>query len=89
MKKRDVLTKLEEKLREIYGQEYSDGYLTAFRSLFERWEEKQWPKTEPLSEKNVYLITYGDGIFEEGKPTLETLRRFLKEKVGEAITDVH
>ncbi|EZP75235.1 sucrose phosphorylase-like protein [Parageobacillus genomosp. 1] len=89
MKKRDVLIQLEEKLKEIYGQQYRDEYLTAFQSLIERWEEKQWTESAPLSEKNVYLITYGDSIFEEGKPTLETLHTFLKEQVGDLITDVH
>jgi glucosylglycerate phosphorylase len=89
MTKRDVLAQLEEKLKEIYGEEFKDEYWTAFQLLIKRWEEKHWPETEPLSEKNVYLITYGDSIFEEGKPTLETLHQFLKEKVGDVITDVH
>ncbi|BDG49053.1 alpha-amylase family glycosyl hydrolase [Parageobacillus sp. KH3-4] len=89
MKKCDVMTQVEQKLKEIYGQEYKEEYATAFRSFIERWEAKQWRKNESLSEKNVYLITYGDSIFEKGKPTLDTLHRFLKEQVGDIITDVH
>jgi glucosylglycerate phosphorylase len=89
MEKRDLLINLENKLIEIYGQDYKKEYLTAFEQLIERWEEQKWPKSSPLTEKNVYLIAYGDSVFEEGKPTLRTLHQFLKEQVGDFITDVH
>nr|WP_285857140.1 alpha-amylase family glycosyl hydrolase [Mesobacillus subterraneus] len=57
--------------------------------LIEKWSAIDWPKNEPISEKNVYLITYGDSIYEEGKPTLETLHRFLQEYIKGIVTDVH
>ncbi|MEV2450328.1 hypothetical protein ABND49_02140 [Paenibacillus larvae] len=53
------------------------------------WQNKKWTTSHPISEKNVYLITYGDSIYEEGVPTLVTLQKFLSSKVGEAVTDVH
>jgi len=89
MRKQTILPQLEEKLKTIYGEQYNDEYLMAFQALIERWENKQWPTSAPLSEENVYLITYGDSIFEDGTPTLETLHTFLKTQVGNWITDVH
>lgn len=89
MRKQTILPQLEEKLKTIYGEQYNDEYLMAFQALIERWENKQWPTSASLSEENVYLITYGDSIFEDGTPTLETLHTFLKTQVGNWITDVH
>ncbi|PFN98753.1 alpha-amylase [Bacillus sp. AFS076308] len=84
-----ILTKIEEKLKSIYKEEYQESFLDQFRALIEQWEKEKWDKIEAPSEKNVYLITYGDSIFEQGKPTLETLHQFLKKEVQDTITDVH
>ena len=54
-----------------------------------KWEREEFSKAEEVSEKNIYLITYGDSIFEEDVPTIQTLNKFLKEKVENTITDVH
>ncbi|RIW34314.1 alpha-amylase [Bacillus salacetis] len=79
----------EEKLKRIYEQEYRDDYLTSFQELIEKWSARKSEGFQPVSEENVYLITYGDSIFEKGKPALESLHTFLKEKVKDTITDVH
>lgn len=49
----------------------------------------KWNNKEKLSEKNIYLITYGDSIYEEGIPTLKTLKKFLDFNVKDYITDIH
>ncbi|MEH7096834.1 sugar phosphorylase [Neobacillus vireti] len=84
-----ILTKIEEKLKSIYKDEYQESFLDQFRKLIDQWEKEKWDKIDAPSEKNVYLITYGDSIFEQGKPTLETLHQFLKKEVQDTITDVH
>ncbi|MFB5192327.1 sugar phosphorylase [Alicyclobacillus fastidiosus] len=87
---RDRLLKIiEENLQFIYGSEYQDSYFEHLIQLIDRWEHREWAQTKPVSEENVYLITYGDSIYQEGKPTLETLHTFLKQSVGDLITDVH
>jgi glucosylglycerate phosphorylase len=86
---KDFLIQVEAKLQEIYGEEYREQYFEDFRALLRVWEEKEWKSNPALTEENVYLITYGDSIYEKGKPTLETLHQFLKQKVGKTITDVH
>ncbi|KGP73820.1 sugar phosphorylase [Pontibacillus yanchengensis] len=89
MNRDQVFTTLKEQLQTIYGSEFSEQYLDRFNQLFNKWEKKDWASPSPLTEENVYLITYGDSIYEEGKPTLPTLQTFLNKHVGNHITDVH
>ncbi len=42
-----------------------------------------------LDEKASMLITYGDSLHREGEKGLQTLHRFLKAHVGDAISAVH
>lgn len=89
MDKQTLLFNIEKKLKFIYGKEYKESFLNDLKKLINNWEEEKFQEASPVSEKNIYLITYGDSIYEEGKPTLETLNKFLKKEVKNAITDVH
>jgi glycosidase len=84
----DLMSKVEKHLQEIYGEVHTKD-LEQFEQLIADWSEKEWVTPDAPTEKNVYLITYGDSIYEAGKPTLPSLQQFLKEEVGTAITDVH
>jgi glucosylglycerate phosphorylase len=81
--------KAENLLKKIYGEDFSPNYKDEIVKLVDGWKEKKWSETAPLSEKNVYLITYGDIIKEEGEPTLKTLNKFINEYAAYEITDVH
>ncbi len=81
--------KVENLLKTIYGEDFSPNYKEEIVMLVEGWRKKKWSETAPLSEKNVYLITYGDIIKEEGEPTLKTLNKFINEYAADEITDVH
>jgi glucosylglycerate phosphorylase len=81
--------KVENLLKTIYGEDFSPEYKNEILKLVEAWKKKEWSETAPLSEKNVYLITYGDIIKEEGQPTLKTLNKFINEYAKNEITDVH
>ena len=83
------LEKVENLLVTIYGEEYTPRYKEELMKTVEAWKQKEWKKSAPLSEGNVYLITYGDAIQEEGQPTLKTLNKFIQEHTKEEITDVH
>lgn len=89
MTKKELLLLVEQKLQLIYKSEYQNEFLENMNSLVEKWESAKWQQPSPLSEQNVYLITYGDSIYENGKPTLQTLHKFLRNHVGDVITDVH
>ncbi|MEH7442638.1 sugar phosphorylase [Bacillus sp. JJ1122] len=80
---------MEDQLKFIYGEKYSDSYIEMAGRLVDKWSGVEWPQNAAISEKNVYLITYGDSIYEEGTPTLETLHRFLQEYIKGIVTDVH
>lgn len=87
--KKILLETIEQQLKFIYGDKYEARFIEMTDKLFDKWAAVDWPKNDPISEKNVYLITYGDSIYEEGKPTLETLHRFLQEYIKGIVTDVH
>lgn len=76
MTKQQVLQSVESKLRNIYGQDYKEAFMETFEELFDKWEAHSFQKAAPVSEENVYLITYGDSIYEEGKQTLSSLHTF-------------
>ncbi|GGB42443.1 alpha-amylase family glycosyl hydrolase [Fictibacillus barbaricus] len=81
--------KVEKLLKTIYGEDFLPEYKSKIVKLAEEWKQKKWSETAPLSEKNVYLITYGDIIKEDGEPTLKTLNKFINEYAKNEITDVH
>lgn len=81
--------KIESLLQEVYGETYDASYLEEMKALLQEWKQQDWKEDTPVSEKNVYLITYGDSIYEEDVPTLQTLQKFLTDQVGNKITDVH
>ncbi|MCC0629786.1 MULTISPECIES: sugar phosphorylase [unclassified Clostridioides] len=89
MNKTILLQGIEQKLKEIYKEKYKPKFFDMMKATIEKFEGKDFDKVDAISEKNVYLITYGDSIYEEGVPTIDTLKKFLNNKVGDTITDVH
>lgn len=84
-----ITLKIEYRLKKIYKENFKEEFVGNIVNLIKRWESKEWRKKDKLSEKNIYLITYGDSIYEKGVSTLETLKKFLDENVRDTITDVH
>ncbi|WP_085504954.1 alpha-amylase family glycosyl hydrolase [Thalassobacillus devorans] len=89
MHKEQLIQLIEDHLKKIYQNEYHPEYTNEFRTFIENWEGKEWGTPTPLTEENIYLIAYGDSIYDNDRPTLPVLHQFLKEEAGEAITDVH
>ena len=89
MNRNQLLARCENRLKTIYKDEYKDSHMDKVTDLMNTWESRSWKQCEDLSEKNIYLITYGDSIYEEERPTLETLHKFLLENAKDEITDVH
>ncbi|CAN7186130.1 alpha-amylase family glycosyl hydrolase [Rossellomorea sp. LjRoot5] len=89
MTKQELVQNVEKRLRTIYGEDFKEEFLTSFTELMDKWSRHSWESAAPVSEENVYLITYGDSIYEEGKPTLASLHTFLNEKMKGSVTDVH
>lgn len=89
MNRVELINSVINKIKFIYGENYKEEYKDEVENLVNKWENEYFDKVDKLSEKNVYLITYGDSIYEKGVSTIQTLNKFLKEKVGDTITDVH
>jgi glucosylglycerate phosphorylase len=89
MNKLELIKSIVEKIRFVYNSDYKEEFEVEIEKLINKWDEESFIIPEAISEKNVYLITYGDSIYEEGVPTIRTLNKFLKENIEDTITDVH
>ncbi len=66
MNKTILLQDIEQRLKNIYKEKYKPKFFEMMKSTIEKFEDKDFDKVDAISEKNVYLITYGDSIYEEG-----------------------
>ncbi|GAA0085861.1 sugar phosphorylase [Clostridium sp. CTA-7] len=89
MNKLELIKSIVEKIKFVYNSDYKEEFEVEIEKLINKWEKVSFIIPEAISEKNVYLITYGDSIYEEGVPTIRTLNKFLKENIEDTITDVH
>ncbi|EAE7807558.1 alpha-amylase [Listeria monocytogenes] len=85
----ELVNQIEVKLRKIYQTAYQPAYLKKMLACAENYSNNTRGSIDTISEKNVYLIAYGDSIFEKNKHPLQTLNEFLQEYAQDAITDVH
>ena len=83
-----ILKKIEERLRFIYQERYSNKLLTAFSELLSAYTPKNGSGIK-WSENDVVLITYGDSIKTDGEVPLQTLHSFLSQQLKEQLTVVH
>ncbi|MBC2123259.1 sugar phosphorylase [Listeria marthii] len=85
----ELVNQIEVKLRKIYQAAYQPDYLEKMLACAESYSNNSRGPIDTISEKNVYLIAYGDSIFEKNKHPLQTLNEFLQEYAQDVITDVH
>lgn len=85
----ELVNQIEVKLRKIYQAAYQPAYLEKMLACAENYSNNARGSIDTISEKNVYLIAYGDSIFEKNKHPLQTLNEFLQEYAQDVITDVH
>lgn len=85
----ELVNQIEVKLRKIYQATYQPDYLEKMLACAENYSNNSRGPIDTISEKNVYLIAYGDSIFEKNKHPLQTLNEFLQEYAQDVITDVH
>ena len=77
---------------QLYGAEQLAAIWSQFEQRLQRFQN-QYPylqdKKVSLSQRDAWLITYGDQIQEAGQPPLKTLAAFLETHLGTAINGVH
>jgi len=89
-------TRIREHLTYLYGTQRAEDLwpqlearLSEFRRRNPHLSEKPVSPSESLTERDAFLITYGDQISEPGQPPLQTLADFMETHLREAISGVH
>lgn len=83
---------LETTLRPLLEQLYPEDHDTVrgrLLDLAERYAETLDRPLAPPDEATSYLITYGGSLQRDGEAPLQTLRGFLRDHLGDTISDVH
>ncbi|MDK2919783.1 MAG: glucosylglycerate phosphorylase [Candidatus Petromonas sp.] len=88
----DMKNRILEKLNFLYGPEKSQNIYEEIVKIVNEFSKKINLKENTkkwVDENNIYLITYGDNIKEEGKKPLNALNEFLRNNLKGIISDVH
>jgi glycosidase len=76
----------------LYGADRASGIIRRMMTLFRKHlDHRPSPPqhTGPLDQNDAVLITYGDQLQEDNEFPLQTLRRFLRKYVQDAIPGIH
>lgn len=77
-------------LAKLYGSERASAVHERLLDLINRYRGRIPKPDDPsLSERDSILITYGDQVREEGKPSLQTLAEFCESHVRGAVSGIH
>ena len=81
-----------ERFRHLYGNDAVDRGMRRLQALIGRYGVGDVPPQELAqrwSEKDSVLITYGDTVCSEGKPSLPVLKDFLDARLKKVISTIH
>lgn len=88
--------RIQDHLAFLYGAEQAGQVWSQLKTALSEFAERNphlregvLSPTERLTERDAFLITYGDQITEPGRPALHTLAEFLETYLGDAISGVH
>lgn len=80
--------KISKMLQKIYPQKYI-SVLEDIIGLIEKWKKHKFFKYQDISEKDFFLITYGDSVYSKKDKPLKTLKLFLDHNVKGLINNIH
>ncbi|GAB4576007.1 MAG: alpha-amylase family glycosyl hydrolase [Anaerolineae bacterium] len=83
--------RIRQKLTFLYGEERGTALWQRLRADLEAFEARPASRkpSERLSERDAVLITYGDTLYQRGRPPLQTLHEFLASNLKDVISTVH
>jgi sucrose phosphorylase len=84
-KKKDIKTRL----LALYTEQEADSASIMIEKLITSYHDKIDSTPYKMTQEDVILITYGDQVIEPGEEPLQTLRKFLDERVKGLINTVH
>ncbi len=76
-------------LKSLYNEDESAWVYSSIDRLVAKYKSKINDMEEPLSEKDVILITYGDNVQQDGKSHLQTLKKFVDDYCLPEINTTH
>ena len=82
-------SKIRARLNRIYRKTLSEQWIDDLCDFIDERKNKTPRKRPGWDEKQVFLITYGDMIKQEGETPLSTLRRFALDKLKGMISTIH
>lgn len=77
------------RLRRVYPTGVADSLAEELVTLALRYRARIANATKGWSERDAFLITYGDTIKSRDESPLRTLHRFLRSEIGSAVSMVH
>ena len=81
-----LLSELEKRVMALYNNSEAFEQL---KVILDKWNKESFDVISPIDEKTVYMITYGDSIYEKDINTLETLNKFMDNYLKGIISDIH
>lgn len=84
-----TFARIAQRLNCLYGEENGRKMLVAIRAMLPEAPFPAQKRHDHWNASDVLLITYGDSVWREGEVPLSTLRDFLRQRVGDAISGVH
>lgn len=81
----DFASQIARHLQKIYRDHFGEEWVNRIISI----SDEKMPAMKIWDENDVMLITYGNSIWSADQRPLQTLKRFLDEKLREAISCVH
>ncbi|MBI5300492.1 MAG: sugar phosphorylase [Chloroflexi bacterium] len=84
------MTKIAEHVTMLYGEDSAPPTLARLSSLIAHYRARiPPPRATELTERDAFLITYGDQVRAPGEAPLRTLAEFCARYLGDLVTGVH
>ncbi len=84
-----ITSEIQSKITTLYGESASQTILKKIEQLLQNYGDMSREDTSFLSEKDIFLITYGDSLTSAGLPGFVCLNHFVKSKLEDLISIVH
>ncbi|HHB1425251.1 TPA: sugar phosphorylase [Serratia odorifera] len=85
----DFEQQLQQLLRSLYPAERRPTLIADILALIEKWRLPREQRSQSVDEKTIYLIAYGDGLYQDDEKPLRVLKQFADRWLQGLISDIH
>lgn len=85
----EIIKKIKPYLQSIYPENEVPYAIKEMENVLKNYSDHHFKPTQPLDQRNVYLITYGDSFVDKNRAPLSVLKEVVDETLKESITDIH